>query len=48
MAISAFAKPHYVSHAVSDHTSVLALIEKRFMAAPTWRPAMPPMMRDRI
>jgi len=35
MAISAFAKPHYVSHAVSDHTSVLALIEKRFMTAPT-------------
>jgi phospholipase C len=31
MAISAFAKPHYVSHVVSDHTSVLALIEKRFM-----------------
>jgi phospholipase C len=31
MAISAFAKPHYVSHLVSDHTSVLALIEKRFM-----------------
>jgi phospholipase C len=34
MTISAFAKPHYVSHAVSDHTSVLALIEKRFMTAP--------------
>ena len=29
--MSAFAKPHYVSHAVSDHTSVLALIEKRFL-----------------
>ena len=29
--ISPFAKPHYVSHEVSDHTSVLALIEKRFM-----------------
>jgi hypothetical protein len=31
MTISAFAKPHYVSHAVNDLTSVLALIEKRFM-----------------
>jgi phospholipase C len=31
MAVSAFSKPHYVSHAVSDHTSMLALIEKRFM-----------------
>jgi len=31
LAISAFAKPHYVSHVVSDHTSMLALIEKRFM-----------------
>src|SRR5262249_61965251 len=31
IAVSPFAKPHYVSHAVSDHTSVLALIEKRFM-----------------
>jgi phospholipase C len=32
VAVSPFAKAHYVSHAVSDHTSVLALIEKRFMA----------------
>ena len=31
IAVSPFAKPHYVSHAVSDHTSVLALIERRFM-----------------
>src|SRR5215470_15128244 len=31
LAVSPFAKPHYVSHAVSDHTSVLALIERRFM-----------------
>jgi phospholipase C len=31
IAVSPFAKPHHVSHAVSDHTSVLALIEKRFM-----------------
>jgi phospholipase C len=31
IAVSPFAKPHHVSHAVSDHTSVLALIERRFM-----------------
>jgi phospholipase C len=31
IAVSPFAKPHYISHAVSDHTSVLALIEKRFL-----------------
>lgn len=29
-AVSPFSKPHYVSHAVGDHTSILALIEKRF------------------
>jgi phospholipase C len=33
LAISAFSKPHYVSHKVGDHTSLLALIEKRFMTA---------------
>ena len=33
IAISPFAKPHYVSHEVADHTSLLALIEKRFMTA---------------
>jgi phospholipase C len=31
IAVSPFAKPHYVSHMVSDHTSLLALIERRFM-----------------
>lgn len=31
VAISPFAKPHYVSHTISDHTSMLALIEKRFL-----------------
>jgi phospholipase C len=31
IAVSPFSKPGYVSHNVSDHTSVLALIEKRFM-----------------
>jgi phospholipase C len=31
LAVSPFAKPHYVSHHVSDHTSLLALIERRFL-----------------
>jgi phospholipase C len=31
VAISPFARPAYVSHVVTDHTSVLALIEKRFI-----------------
>ena len=31
IAVSPFSKPHYVSHSVGDHTSMLALIEKRFM-----------------
>jgi phospholipase C len=30
IAVSPFSKPHYVSHTVGDHTSLLALIEKRF------------------
>jgi len=33
LAISPFSKRHYVSHTVGDHTSLLALIEKVFMAA---------------
>ncbi len=32
LAVSPFSKPSYVSHTVGDHTSVLALIEKRFLA----------------
>jgi phospholipase C len=32
VAISPFSKPHYVSHTIGDHTSMLALIEKRFLA----------------
>jgi len=32
IAVSPFSKPHYVSHTLGDHTSMLALIEKRFMA----------------
>jgi len=31
IAISPFSKPSYVSHTVGDHTSLLALIEKRFL-----------------
>jgi phospholipase C len=33
VAISPFAKPRYVSHAVADHASILALIESRFLPA---------------
>jgi phospholipase C len=32
MAISPFAKPHYVSHHIGDHTSLLAFIERVFLA----------------
>jgi phospholipase C len=31
IAVSPFSKPNYVSHVVTDHTSILALIEKRFL-----------------
>src|SRR5262249_24703 len=31
IAVSPFSKPHYVSHAIGDHTSLLALIERRFL-----------------
>jgi phospholipase C len=31
IAVSPFSKRHYVSHTIGDHTSMLALIEKRFM-----------------
>ena len=33
LVVSPFAKPHYVSHQVSDHTSFLALIERRFLGS---------------
>lgn len=33
IAISPFAKPKYVSHVVTDHTSILAMIEARFLNA---------------
>ena len=32
MAVSPFSKPHYVSHTIGDHTSLLAFIEKRFLS----------------
>jgi phospholipase C len=31
IAVSPFSKPHYVSHTIGDHTSLLALIEQRFL-----------------
>ncbi len=31
IAISPFSKPRYVSHTIGDHTSLLALIERRFL-----------------
>jgi len=34
VAISPFSKPHYVSHTIGDHTSMLGLIEKRFLLTP--------------
>jgi phospholipase C len=33
IAVSPFARPHYVSHEVGDHTSLLAFIEQRFLSA---------------
>lgn len=35
LAVSPFSKQHYVSHAVADHTSILAFIEKRFLTFPS-------------
>jgi phospholipase C len=31
IAVSPFSKPHYVSHTLGDHTSLMALVEKRFI-----------------
>lgn len=31
IAVSPFSKPHYVAHTTGDHTSLLALIERRFL-----------------
>jgi phospholipase C len=33
IAVSPFSKPSYVSHTTGDHTSLLAMIEKRFMSS---------------
>jgi phospholipase C len=32
LVVSPFAKAHYVSHTIADHTSLLAFIEKRFLS----------------
>src|SRR5207302_1231542 len=32
MAVSPFSKPHFLSHTVGDHTSLIAFIEKRFLS----------------
>ena len=32
LAISPFARPHYVSHEIADHTSILAFIERAFLS----------------
>lgn len=45
VAISAFAKPHYVSHIKGDHTSILAFIEKRFLT-PAGQPTLHLTLRD--
>jgi phospholipase C len=37
LVVSPFSKPHFVSHRVSDHTSILSLIEHRFQLAPLTR-----------
>ena len=37
LVVSPFSRPHFVSHRVSDHTSILALIEHRFGLAPLTR-----------
>jgi phospholipase C len=31
LVVSPFAKPHYVSHTIGDHASILAFIEERFL-----------------
>jgi phospholipase C len=38
VAISPFSKPHYVSHTVGDHTSILSLIETIFMTQASTNP----------
>jgi phospholipase C len=38
IAVAPFAKPHYVSHTIGDHTSLLAIIEQRFLTRGGQRP----------
>jgi phospholipase C len=38
IAIAPFSKPHYVSHTIADHTSLLAMIEQRFLTRGGQRP----------
>ena len=45
VAISPFAKPHYVSHINGDHTSILAFIERRFLTS-TGQPPLHLTLRD--
>ncbi len=45
VAISPFAKPHYVSHTVGDHTSLLAFIERAFLPAADARGERPHLTR---
>ena len=39
IAVSPFSKPQYVSHTLGDHTSLVALVEKRFLHGPGRRRA---------
>ena len=47
IAVSPFSKPHYVSHTVGDHTSLLALIEKRFLSLTNKKQAKRPHLTAR-
>ena len=47
IAVSPFAKRHYVSHTVGDHTSLLALIEKRFLSDEKTRRSQIPHLTER-
>jgi phospholipase C len=38
IAVSPFSKPHFVSHTIGDHTSLLAIIEQRFLTRAGQRP----------
>jgi phospholipase C len=46
IAVSPFSKPHYVGHRLGDHTSLMALVEKRFIT-PTGRGRRHPALTDR-